>query len=336
MFLHVVEDGGTAMARPRESESMTRHTFVDRAVIVLVALLTGTPVFAQIDLAGMWNSPHHQDWMQRDPGSNPVDYLALPLNDAGREKALLYNYSQTAQMAHQCAYYTPFYAVIGVSGLKIWPETDSVAGNKIVAWRMSGFNFDVITIWVDGRPHPPNTAFHPYSGFTTGVWQGDVLVTYTTHMKAGFIRRNGAPSSDRATMRQFIVRHGDLLTITSMLEDPVYLTEPYVVSRSFQLDPRANIRTTQGACEPISEVPDLDLTGVVPRHLPGRNPFVNELSQIYNIPVEAVLGGADTMYPEYRKSLRDAYVRPEKCVRYCGQNAPGLHMITDGTGRPQP
>ena len=117
-----------------------------------------------------------------------------------------------------------------------------------------------------------------------------MLVTYTTHMKAGFVRRNGAPSSDRATMRQFIVRHGDLLTITSMLEDPVYLTEPYVVSRSFQLDPRANIRTTQGACEPISEVPELDETGVVPRHLPGRNPFINELPQIYNIPVEAVLG----------------------------------------------
>ena len=152
------------------------------------------------------------------------------------------------------AYYTPFYIAIGVSGLKIWPETDPVAGNKIVAWKLSGFNFDVITIWMDGRPHPSQTAFHPYSGFTTGIWQGDVLVTHTTHMKAGFLRRNGAPSSDQATMTQFIVRHGDLLTITSMLEDPVYLTEPYVVSRSFQLDPRANIRTTQGACEPITEV----------------------------------------------------------------------------------
>jgi hypothetical protein len=312
-----------------------KQTFVV-PLFVMLASLPSTPASAQIDLAGMWNSPHHQDWMQRDPGSNPVDYLALPLNDAGREKALLYNYSQTAQMAHQCAYYTPFYIAIGVSGLKIWPETDAVAGNKIVAWKLSGFNFDVITVWMDGRPHPSQTAFHPYSGFTTGTWQGDVLVTHTTHMKAGFLRRNGAPSSDRATMTQFIVRHGDLLTITSMLEDPVYLSEPYVVSRSFQLDPRANIRTTQGACEPITEVANLDVTGVVPRHLPGRNPFVEELPKIYNIPVEAVLGGANTMYPEYRKTLRSAYVRPEKCVRYCGQNAPGLYLITDGTGRPQP
>jgi hypothetical protein len=306
------------------------------AALIVIALLVSTPALAQVDLAGMWASPHHQNWMERDPGSNPVDYLALPLNDAGREKALLYSYSQMAQMAHQCSLYTPFYSVIGVSGIKIWPETDPVAGNKIIAWKLSGFNFDVITIWVDGRPHPSKNAFHPYSGFTTGVWKGETLITHTTHMKAGFVRRNGAPSSDQATMTQYIVRHGDLLTMTAVLEDPVYLTQPYVVSRIFRLDPRANIRTTEGACEPISEVPDLDVAGVVPHYLPGKNPFVNELTQIYHIPVEAVLGGAETMYPEYRKMLKDMYVRPDKCVRYCGQNAPGLHMITDGSGKPQP
>jgi len=306
-------------------------------VFVMLVVFDAAPSSAQVDLAGMWNSPHHQDWVQRDPGVTPVDYLALPLNDAGREKALLYNYAtQTAQMAHQCAYYMPFYLVIGVSGIKIWPETDPVAGNKIIAWKMSGFNFDVITIYVDGRPHPSKTAYHSFAGFTTGVWHGEVLETYTTHLKAGFMRRNGAPSSDRATIRQFIFKHGDLLTITSMLEDPIYLTEPYVVSRVFQLDPHANIRNTLGACEPIPEVPGIDEPGVVPHYLPGRNPFVHEITDIYHIPVEAVLGGAETSYPEYRKRLKSAYVRPEKCVRYCGQNAPGLHMISDGTGRPQP
>jgi hypothetical protein len=284
----------------------------------------------------MWASPHHQDWMERDPGSNPVDYLALPLNDSGREKALMYSYSQMAQQAHQCSLYPVFYSVIGVSGMKVWPETDPVAGNKIVAWKMSGFNFDVITIWLDGRPHPSKTAFHSYSGFTTGVWKGDVLVTTTTHMKAGILRRNGAPMSDQATMTQYIARHEGLLTITAMLEDPVYLTQPYVVSRAFLLDPHANIRTTEGACEPIPEVPELDIAGVVPHYLPGKNPFVGEMTQIYHIPVEAVLGGAETVYPEYRKKLKDAYVRPEKCVRYCGQASLGMHFIIDGSGKPQP
>ena len=57
-----------------------------------------------------------------------------------------------------------------------------------------------MTIWMDGRPHPSKNAPHDQTGFTTGVWNGDVLTAYTTHMKTGYIRRNGAPSSDQATI----------------------------------------------------------------------------------------------------------------------------------------
>ena len=50
-------------------------------------------------------------------------------------------------------------------------------------------------IWMDGRPHPSQYALHTRSGFTTGAWEGNTLVTYTTHMKAGFLRKTGAPSA---------------------------------------------------------------------------------------------------------------------------------------------
>ena len=46
-----------------------------------------------------------------------------------------------------------------------------------------------------------------------------------------------------------------------------------------------------------------------PHYLPGQNPFVKELTERHNIPIEAVLGGAETMYPEYRKKLT-GYVPP--------------------------
>jgi hypothetical protein len=57
---------------------------------------------------------------------------------------------------------------------------------------------------------------------------------------------------------------------------------------------------------------------VIPHYSPGKNPFVEEVAKLYNIPVEAVLGGPETMYPDYRKRLKDKYVAPEKCVRNCG------------------
>jgi hypothetical protein len=61
--------------------------------------------------------------------------------------------------------------------------------------------------------------------------------------------------------------------------------------------------------------------GKVPHFLPGTNPSIDELTKLYGIPREATLGGAETMYPEYRKKIRDRFVRPEKCTQNCGAPA---------------
>ena len=53
-------------------------------------------------------------------------------------------------------------------------------------------------------------------GVTTRRWaekDSDTLVAYTTYMRAGVIRRNGAPNSDQATMTSYFFRNGDLLTL---------------------------------------------------------------------------------------------------------------------------
>ena len=52
-------------------------------------------------------------------------------------------------------------------------------------------------------------------------------MTTTTHMKWGWIRRNGVPASDQATVTTFYTRNGDVLTVTWMVHDPLYLTETY-------------------------------------------------------------------------------------------------------------
>lgn len=310
--------------------------FSRRALLVLAITFVGTPAFAQVDLTGIWRNYNHEDWMERGGGSDPVDYLGIPLNDDGRERALSYNYSLLAQPEHQCGLNTPFYGFLDPFGNNIWTEFDPVTG-KIIAYKIGAWlDKDMVAIWMDGRPHPSKDAFHSYSGFTTGEWQGDTLTTYTTHMKDGFLRRNAVSSSDQATMTMHITRHGDLLTMTALVEDPVYLAEPYVLSHTWKLDPTLAMPAVPTPCEPIAELPRLDKPGIVPHYLPGQNPFVNELTQMYNLPLSAVLGGPETRYPEFRKKLTD-YVPPPFCVRYCcGPNADGLNCIVDGSGRPQP
>lgn len=315
---------------------------IARAALTLA--LMAAPAAAQVDLNGGWQSLQHEDWIERGPGSDPVDYTGLALTDAGRAKALSYTYAQLAMLERQCLYYTPAYVVWGPQGLRIWSESDPVRGT-VRAWKISAaVDRDIVTIWMDGRPHPSENAHYPFSGFTTGHWEGDVLVARTTHMKAGYLRRNGVPMSDKATVSWRLMRHGDFLTIMVVVYDPVNLTEPDVVTRVWALDPRSNLAPTSTPCVPVSELPRIEAVGVVPHHLPGSNPDVDELTQRYRIPREAVLGYAQTLYPEYRKKLQaESFVTQDRCKRYCcgwvglgdpGSSAPGLTCITNGADRP--
>jgi hypothetical protein len=282
------------------------------AIALMLATWSAPAAFAQAELVGSWAARNTED-ISRD--SYPVDYLGLPLNDEGRIRALAYNESQLAMIERQCEGWPQVYFVQGPFGLKIWSDTEPVKGT-VVSYTIGAWEDRApMTIWMDGRPHPSQYAEHTRGGFTTGRWDGDTLVTRTTHMKAGFLRKNGPPMSDRATMTSRFYRHGDILTVLVVLEDPVYLTEPTVISKSFQL-----------AAAPLLPVGPPCVSGFegrvpgesVPHFAPEKNPFVDELTKLYNLPRAAVLGETETLYPEYRKTIRGSYVAPAPCTRNCG------------------
>ena len=296
--------------RPVDTDSR-RRTVVALLVPAIVAI--AGPARAQIELSGSWAARNHEDALERGAGPYAVDYTGLPLSDDGRAKALSFSASQLATIERQCGLYPPHYLVLGPFGMKIWNETDPVSGETI-AWKVGAWEDRApLVIWMDGRPHPSANAPHEQTGFTTGRWEGDTLVTRTTHIKAGVIRRNGAPNGDRATIAMHFIPNDDLLTVLTFIDDPDYLTEPEVITKTFQLG-TAPIRPIGPPCVPVFE----GASGDVPHHLPGENPFIGELTGLYGIPSGAVLGGAETMYPEYRGRLREGFVRPEKCARNCG------------------
>ncbi|MBM3819612.1 MAG: hypothetical protein FJW14_11465 [Acidimicrobiia bacterium] len=124
--------------------------------------------------------------------------------------------------------------------------------------------------------------------------------------------------------------HSEELVATERLR----FTDPGTISYHLTMDDPKTLRCRDGGAPPGE-------FGAVPHHLPGKNPDVNELTQRYNIPLEAVLGGGATLYPEYRKQLT-GYTPPDKRTRYCcgwvalggPGSAPGLTCISDGSGRP--
>ena len=107
------------------------------------------------------------------------------------------------------------------------------------------------------------------------------------------------------------------------------------------MDPRGNV-ARQAACTAVTEIPRLEDTGEVPHYLPGENDEVGYMTSYYHLPAEAVLGYAETTYPEYRKKLKNVYTLPAACDRYCcgwiaissGSvfPAPGLTCVAGGKG----
>ncbi len=158
---------------------------------------------------------------------------------------------------------------------------------------------------MDGRPHPPADAPHTWQGFSTGKWDGDVLTITTTHLKEGWIRRNGIPRSENATITEHLFRHDDHLTVMVIINDPDYLTEPFVRTTDFVYDSRQQIAPYP--CEAVVEVPRP--RGTVPNHLPGDNKFLAEFANRFHVPFAATRGGAETMYPEYEKKLKPCPAR---------------------------
>jgi hypothetical protein len=284
------------------------------AIVLFLALVVPPRVFAQVELAGSWAPRNFEDV---EGAEIPVDYTALPLNDEARTRALSYSEGQLAMIERQCEGWPQFFLAVGAPfGLKIWNNTEPAKG-AIVSWTIGAWEDRApMVIWMDGRPHPSAHAEHTRGGFTTGSWEGNTLVARTTHMKAGFLRKNGPPSSDLATMTTRFFRHGDLLTLLVVVEDPIYLAEPYVLSKTYQI-----------AATPVPAVGPPCVTsyegqepGAGVPHIPSeKNPFVDELTRTLHIPREAVMGEAHTLYPEYRKQIKDQYTPPPACAKDCGR-----------------
>ena len=259
--------------------------------------VAGTAASAQIDLSGDWALKRgHEE------GTNEIigDYTGLPLNDAGRLRSDSWTPSLLSVPEHQCA---PHGAdrIDNFTNLRIWKEID-LNTQQLVAYHLNveWHNAHRI-IHMDGRPHPPEDAAYTWMGFSTGRWDGNVLVVTTTHMKESWLRRNGVPRSEKAKVTERFFRHGNYLNWTFIVEDPAYLTEPYIRSRPYVYDLQ-QAPFGRYVCEiiPESSRPSTE----IPHHLPGMNKEIGEFISEFGLAPETARGGAETMYPEYRSKLR--------------------------------
>jgi cyclase len=270
------------------------HGWLAAAAVLLLA----APAAAQPDLSGTWGVRFHEDFPERIPGPAVGDYLALPMNDAARMRADSWDASLHTLPEWQCRPHPSDYGTRGPADLRIWRDVDPLTQRVTAYHTHVQWQAQERTIWMDGRPHPPVDAPHTWQGFSTGRWVGNSLMVTTTHLKESYIRRNGSPRSDQGTLIEYWTRHDDVLTLFSMVIDPVYLTEPLLKTTDWELDPQLVIDPYP--CEVAEEI-DRPI-GAVPHHLPGTNPFLEDYATRNNLPVRAVRGGSETALPEYLRT----------------------------------
>lgn len=215
---------------------------------------------APIDLTGQWVSMVTEDWRWRMATPPHGDYMSVPLNPAGRAAADTWDLAadNAAGPAAQCK-------AFGVGGITRMP------GRMRLAWADDAtlkVDYDAgqqtrTLKFVNQRPgqllpalsqRTPPQGERTLQGETRAQWfkqpqyrgnnvftpsEGGALQTFTLNHSGGYLRKNGVPySADAVITERWHVFKGlqndEWLTITTIVEDPRYLTMPFITSTSFK------------------------------------------------------------------------------------------------------
>jgi len=291
-LLVFVHKKGDSMNRTKKILALNLRIPTRLVLAVCFGLVAGQVGLAQ-DLTGGWNILVHEDFPERIPGPDIMEYVGLPINDAARNIALAWDPALLAQPEFQCRPHPSDYGD-RFSHARFWNELDQDTQLVTAIQSRREWQSPERTIFMDGRQRPSVSSQHTWQGFSLGDWDGNMLNIHTTHLKHAYLRRNGVPRSDQAEHQEHIVVHEEHMTIIAVIRDPLYLDEPFVRSTNYRFNPQ--FRIDPYPCDPAVEIERA--RGFVPHYLPGQNPFYGEYAERYGISVEATLGGVNTMYPD--------------------------------------
>jgi hypothetical protein len=241
---------------------LTEHRRLAVAIALACLLATATAAHAQrgrgaaqatardaapIDLTGYWVSVITEDWKFRMVTPKKGVYQTLPLNAEGRKVGDTWDPARDEAAGEQCRAYGAGNIMRVPGRLRVtWADADTLQIETDAGTQTRLLRFDPAA-----APPPMPT----WQGHSVAVWQfgpggrgvqnrGGNLKVVTTHLRAGYVRKNGAPYSDNAVVTEYLdvneLPNGDRwLTVTTKVDDPVYFTRPYLTSSDFKKLPGA-------------------------------------------------------------------------------------------------
>ncbi len=227
--------------------------------------------YAPIDLTGTWVSVVTEDWAVRMITPAKGDFSSLPLNAAAQAIAKNWDPARDQAAGDACkAYAAP--ALLRIPGrIRInWQDggnalrIDTDAGQQTrllhftgdeprgeAGWQgYSAASWDYANGFDPARIPPANEGSivgrganaRPRRGGPPSTPQGGALKVVTTHLKPGYLRKNGVPFSKDTVLTEYFNLHSDpygtdWIVVTSIVHDPEYLTVDYITSTNFKREP---------------------------------------------------------------------------------------------------
>ena len=201
---------------------------------------TGAPV----DLTGTWVSIVTEDWRWRMMTPPKGDYASIPLNPAGVAVVNAWDPAKDAASGEQCRAYGAGAIMRQPGRVRIsWQNDNTLKIDTEAGTQTRLFTFgDTVA---EGK--------RTWQGVSTAAWQyaggarrgdaapkGGSLKVVTTHMSAGYLRKNGVPYSENAVVTEYFNRITDpvdnqtYLIVTTVIDDPQYLRQRFFTSSHFR------------------------------------------------------------------------------------------------------
>lgn len=225
------------------------------AVHIFLLLLTFSPVQAQpansrvplspqqqapIDLTGYWVAIITEDWRWRMLTPPRGDYAGVPMTAAAIEAAAHWDINADIRDGNECRPYGAG-GILRVPGrLRIqWQDgntlrLDTDAGGQTRLFHFNEVEPDSDSSWQGNSV----AAWELVAGAGGDALKGGNLKVVTSGMKSGYVRWNGVPYSEAAAVTDYFDRHSafgqEWFTVTTIIEDPVYFTVPFIVSSHFR------------------------------------------------------------------------------------------------------
>ena len=211
---------------------------------------------APVDFTGYWVSVISEDWRWRMVTPLKGDSASIPITPEARKVLEGWDPAKDEAAGVQCRAY-------GAGGIMRLPGRVHITWQDDLTLKVETDTGTQTRLFRFGGAMPAQEA-PSWQGYSAAQWErppqtpgapptlpifatrigtrGRSLEVTTSNLRAGYLRKNGVPYSDTATVTEYFDYHkepnGDeWFTVTTIVRDPQYLNGPFITSSDFKKEP---------------------------------------------------------------------------------------------------